>query len=940
MLKTQVSRRRLSTCRRLFITEQCVVANTHRPGERTTVSRQLRVVYKYLRQRTLGLPPPPAAPPWQQQAAGAGAAPDLPPPPAAPPWQQQAAGAGAAPGLPTPPAEQQGSGVRAELDTSSTRKRRAGGRDRTQQVEQVEASASQPVAPVAQFPAQALTMPAQPFTNTQFAPQHPAVLSQVAVEKAREVARNMAATLQKQTQAEIERQTRTVIATKGRFLAPGQYHDGRDKALYLHIRPTGAHGQGDAYKAACVQAAVAHVQAMINGQQQPPAPSAAPTQPQNHYPQPHHQDPGAHPPMPSHAYPMSGTMQPYPPAMQGQPMPAQQGYPPPYPNQTMPTQWTPPPSGPLPGPGYAMPVPAAPTPSTAPAMGPGPSPGIPPAATGQAEPSHPAIMLYVNISAAHADFNLPERIRGPGGGFLGHVQAMSGCQVLLRGRGSVTMEGPDPLHVFISGPTPAQQAHAQELTQDLLTTIKKELLRLHPDLAPYVTTSTVVPAPHSASTHPTPSTVPTQPGGPGGPAQTPAMPTPLPNAAAPAAARNGLGEVVQGSATKPALPVEAGAAPGQPAGVGQGEQAGKAHPLTQQTPLQQQQHLQHQQGNFQQQQQQQHLYPQQSLLLPGLPAMLQHTPHHSLPHPYQQQQQQQQQPGGYPDQVQGSGAAQGQLKPPVQLGQQTLFPQVKGQQPFTQPYHHQQQQQQQGLSPPSSQHWQHATQQHGQHQQQQQQQHGALSQQLPYGQAQAQPHRSPQPQGQQPGNRGFSSHPPAAPQAYPGQAPSQHHPNTAHPAAASHPTAPPQQPPAPPPKAPPSPPRRRFREFVEKPAVASQNPYAATYIGAGSTSQPASTPSSQPSSNSNASVDPSTTKPHPQPSPAQGHAQPAPAPPGQENGVDGAGLGSRTSQSSGPQLGKAGLMLPPPPRPPKAVAKPQGTEQVVSLPGLADYEDD
>ncbi|KAJ9521488.1 hypothetical protein QJQ45_008889 [Haematococcus lacustris] len=80
------------------------------------------------------LPPPPAAPPWQQQAAGAGAASDLPPPPAAPPWQQQAAGAGAAPGLPTPPAEQQG--VRAELDTSSTRKRRAGGRDRTQHVEQ------------------------------------------------------------------------------------------------------------------------------------------------------------------------------------------------------------------------------------------------------------------------------------------------------------------------------------------------------------------------------------------------------------------------------------------------------------------------------------------------------------------------------------------------------------------------------------------------------------------------------------------------------------------------------------------------------------------------------------------------------------------------------------------------------------------------------------
>ncbi|KAJ9527652.1 hypothetical protein QJQ45_025932 [Haematococcus lacustris] len=55
LLKTQVSRRRLPTCRRLLITEQCVVANTHRPGERTTVSRQLRVVYKYLRQRTLAI---------------------------------------------------------------------------------------------------------------------------------------------------------------------------------------------------------------------------------------------------------------------------------------------------------------------------------------------------------------------------------------------------------------------------------------------------------------------------------------------------------------------------------------------------------------------------------------------------------------------------------------------------------------------------------------------------------------------------------------------------------------------------------------------------------------------------------------------------------------------------------------------------------------------
>ncbi|KAJ9506217.1 hypothetical protein QJQ45_014628 [Haematococcus lacustris] len=84
--------------------------------------------------RQQGALPLPAA---QAKSAGAlpsqraGQAPGLmprpvrprPTPRAAPPWQQQAAGAGAAPGLPTPPAEQQG--VRAELDTSSTRKRRA-----------------------------------------------------------------------------------------------------------------------------------------------------------------------------------------------------------------------------------------------------------------------------------------------------------------------------------------------------------------------------------------------------------------------------------------------------------------------------------------------------------------------------------------------------------------------------------------------------------------------------------------------------------------------------------------------------------------------------------------------------------------------------------------------------------------------------------------------
>jgi hypothetical protein len=70
-------------------------------------------------------------------------------------------------------------------------------------------------------------------------------------------------------------------------------------------------------------------------------------------------------------------------------------------------------------------------------------------------------MLYVAIANAPLDFNLPERIRGPGSSYLGHIQATTGATVQLRGRGSITMEGPDPLHLFIAAPTQKQITDAQ-----------------------------------------------------------------------------------------------------------------------------------------------------------------------------------------------------------------------------------------------------------------------------------------------------------------------------------------------------------------------------------------------------------------------------------------------------------------------------------------------
>jgi len=40
--------------------------------------------------------------------------------------------------------------------------------------------------------------------------------------------------------------------------------------------------------------------------------------------------------------------------------------------------------------------------------------------------------------------------------FLSHIMNTTGATVQLRGRGSVQMEGPDPLHVYVTAPTQRQ----------------------------------------------------------------------------------------------------------------------------------------------------------------------------------------------------------------------------------------------------------------------------------------------------------------------------------------------------------------------------------------------------------------------------------------------------------------------------------------------------
>ncbi|KAJ9510229.1 hypothetical protein QJQ45_015708 [Haematococcus lacustris] len=70
VLQTQVSRRKLGMCRELFVNEQCQVPNPYRPGQSTTVGRQLRVVAKYLKSKTLATPAPTATPTAATPAAG------------------------------------------------------------------------------------------------------------------------------------------------------------------------------------------------------------------------------------------------------------------------------------------------------------------------------------------------------------------------------------------------------------------------------------------------------------------------------------------------------------------------------------------------------------------------------------------------------------------------------------------------------------------------------------------------------------------------------------------------------------------------------------------------------------------------------------------------------------------------------------------------------
>ncbi|MEW5298233.1 MAG: hypothetical protein WDW36_001378 [Sanguina aurantia] len=106
------------------------------------------------------------------------------------------------------------------------------------------------------------------------------------------------------------------------------------------------------------------------------------------------------------------------------------------------------------------------------------------------------LVVYVGLMGpAPAGFNVLDKIAGPGGAFFTHICSTSGASILLRGRGSISMEGPDPLHLYINGPTQKAIQEAQGLALDLVNTVRGDFLNMFPQLVNLFQPPSIVPVP-------------------------------------------------------------------------------------------------------------------------------------------------------------------------------------------------------------------------------------------------------------------------------------------------------------------------------------------------------------------------------------------------------------------------------------------------------------